>query len=402
MYWGGYRGLIRDAYAPLDEFWVTDAETGDIVRDESGEIVQFKSADLQLVAAPPRPAQVDAKDKSGVLLIGREEHMVKILEHFGPPHVEERRSPQQLLAIPCNMCEPGQLSTSASDGVAEEVLALARRLRRDIHVGVRASQLKHAVEPIVPELAILEGYYVLSAVQLPYSLESIEAEGLNMWEAHRRKEVCNQVDLCATAICEHAPGEAPQVAARQALGETCGIEISDALWATEVQLALRRRLGLDFPTELKDASGVHVVVTLLPDDAVATKIQEVLCFSEPAGVDYLSPDSAAPAGKAAQSAGGSGAADDVPRIQGKTVREWEEEQRTEFANEPKLPPDWLRVKSRTSGDVYYFNKKTQKATFDFPESPLPPGWTKQVSKSTGKAYYFHAKRGTSTFERPKA
>merc|ERR1712107_95943 len=89
------------------------------------------------------------------------------------------------------------------------------------------------------------------------------------------------------------------------------------------------------------------------------------------------------------------------RIQGKTVKEWEEEQRTEFANEPKLPTGWIRVRSRKSGDVYYFNKKTQESTFDFPELPLPKGWTKQVSKSSGKVYYFHAQRGTSTFELPK-
>lgn len=382
--------MVRDAYAPLDEFWVTDAETGDIVRDDSGEIVQFKSGDLMLVAAPPRPPTLEAKEQQGVLVIGREEHMVSILQHFGPPNQEQRCSPQQLLAIPANLCGDGQLSKAAAEGVAEEVVALGKRLRPDIHVSVRATQLKQAVEPIAAELGILEGFYVLSAVSLPYPLE--ECEGLDMWETHRRKEINNQVDLCVTAAKSDAT-------ARQALGETCGIEIADALWDPDVQNALRRRLGVEFATELNDeANNTLVTVMLLPDDVVATSIQGVLCFSEPAGVNYLSDAPAAPGGGAGVSREAD--SDGAPRIQGKTVKEWEEEQR-EYANEPQLPTGWIRVKSRSSGQVYFFNKKTQEATFDFPELPLPSGWTKQTSKSTGKVYYFHAQRGTSTFDRPK-
>lgn len=267
-------------------------------------------------------------------------------------------------------------------------------------------QLKQVVDKIGPELLLMEGFYILSSVQLPHTLDSIE--GLNMWETHQKKEVHNQVDLCTTIQCEHPQTEEPEAAARQALGETCGIEVSDAIWSEPVQIALRQRLGIQLPTRFKDASGMQVVVTLIPEDAAASKLHGVLCFCEPAGVDYLTADGK----KIVAEVGAQGAAaaekpakakavdeDAGGKVQGKTVREWEQEQQKEFANEPKLPSGWIRIKSRSSGDVYYFNKLTKESTF---EVPLPTGWTKQVSKSTGKSYYYHAQKRMSTFERPEA
>ncbi|CAE7447854.1 unnamed protein product, partial [Symbiodinium natans] len=118
-------------------------------------------------------------------------------------------------------------------------------------------------------------------------------------------------------------------------------------------------------------------------------------------------------------------------VQGKTVREWEAEQ-NEFSNQPTLPSGWLRIKSRTTGEVYYFNKITQKSQFEMPkkvEEPtpkkvakqaegapakgtapaqgrkaedLPNGWTKHISKRNGKVYYFHKATNISQYYRPKA
>lgn len=422
LYWGGYHGVIRDAYIPLDEFWVTDSETGQIVKDEHGQIVQFSAEQLQIVSQSKVPAPPKGLHRSAVMLLGREEPMMKILEHFGAPDSEERRNPQQLLAIPCHMCDPGQLTAAASEGVPEEVIALARRLRPDVHVGVRATQTKQAVDKIGPDLLRLAGYYCLAAVQLPFDQEGIEMEGLSEWDRHQRRNIYNQIDLGPTACTWHSSTETPETAARLALGETCGIEVSDLLWETEVQMRLRRRLELEFATSFKDASGANVSVVLLPDDVVATKIHGMLCFSEAPGADYTGKaaagvlvktpaDAAAVASRGREQAAGlpeaaASAAREAPPagsekdIQGKTVRQWEEEQASEFAHLPTPPTGWLRVKSRKSGEVYFFNKKTQEATFDFPQAPLPPGWTKQISKSTGKTYYYHTEKKTSTFERP--
>lgn len=415
LYSGGRRAFIRDAYAPLDEFWLTDAETGQIVRDETGEIVQFKSADLQLI---PQPAAAEREEvagcQSGVLLLGGMHHMVRILEHFGPANPDERCSPQQLLAITCSTCDAVQISTAA-EGIAEEVTALAQRLRPDLHVGVRALQLRQAMERAGQDLLRREDLYVLASVQLPYSMEAVEEPGLSNWERHRRLEVCNQIDICVTACREHSAEESPEVAARLALGESCGIELSDVLWDGEVQQALRRRLGVDVARQFEDAAGAQISVVLLPDDAVASKIHGVLCFSEAPGVDYT----AEPRVRRAPGAAGREAAHQhspeeaamraaargrpvEQQIHGKTVREWEAEQQALFPGLPKLAPGWLRIRSRKSNDVYYFNKKTREATFELPEAPLPPGWTQQVSKSTGKTYYFHPQRKVSTFDRPTA
>jgi len=314
--------------------------------------------------------------------------MVKILEHFGQPRSQSRCDPQQLLAIPCNMCHPEQLAGAAAEGVAEEVVELARSLRPDIHVGVRALQVKQAVERIGPELLVLEGFYALLAVQAPYSLRACEAPELTAWERARRRDLCSQVDLCITARADRGADEPHETAVRRALGEACGMELVDSIWRADVQTELRKRIGVpELARGFKDAGGAEVDVLLLPDEAGAAMSRGMLCIGD--GWDVAS----APA--AGGDAGGG------EKIQGKTVREWEAAQ-AEFADQPKLPSGWIRVKSRSSGEVYYFNKKTRESTFDMPEAALPAGWTKQVSKSTGKVYYFHAQKRLSQFDRPTA
>lgn len=398
IYWGGKHGRVRDAYAPLDEFWVADAESGELVRDVAGEITTFRSQDLRLIsdAAPPVLKTAEGHEYSGVLLVGREEHMVSILQHYGEPSLQERKNPQQLLAIPCPSCETEQLQTAASTGIVEELVELGRQLRPDLHVGVRSLYLKHVAEQLGGELLILEGFYVMAAIQLPYPVKSCEATGLDMRERHRRREIANQVDLAVTAMCAHRASEEPSVAARRALREQCRVDMTDALWSEDVQQAVRRKLHIpDLPLRVKDQTGMDVLVAVLPDESSGHTLQGVLTFSGGGGggggglrdvaKPAVAPESAAPEGK----------------IAGKTVREWEAQQK-EFAGQPELPRGWLRVKSRSGGEVYFYNTKTKESTFEFPETPLPPGWTKQVSKSTGKTYYWHAGKNASSFERPRA
>merc|ERR1712039_821525 len=125
----------------------------------------------------------------------------------------------------------------------------------------------------------------------------------------------------------------------------------------------------------------------------------ILLINEFQGSDYTaikgptvgggaSAASDAPIGAERTSATSAGRDGGGQNVQDKTVSDWEGDQ-AEFAHLPPLPPGWLRIKSRSSGQTYFFNKRTQQATFDMPEFPLPEGWTKQVSKSTGKTYYFN-------------
>merc|ERR1712187_119598 len=60
-------------------------------------------------------------------------------------------------------------------------------------------------------------------------------------------------------------------------------------------------------------------------------------------------------------------------VGGKTLAEWEREQ-SQFADLPKIPPEWLRIRSKSTGEVYFYNKNTRESTFDLPKFPLPPGW----------------------------
>lgn len=83
-----------------------------------------------------------------------------------------------------------------------------------------------------------------------------------------------------------------------------------------------------------------------------------------------------------------------------------------------LPPGWVEIVSRSSGQLYYWNYELQKSQFDKPtatpsDTPptgaqsretedLPKGWKAMVSRSTGKSYYFHNETNTSQFHRPTA
>ena len=177
---------------------------------------------------------------------------------------------------------------------------------------------------------------------------------------------------------------------------------------------MRKDLGLSPPLEVKDTDGAKVCVVLLPRNAVSKTFGGILCFEEPPD-DSDAGNTAAVHAKATHSTAADAKAHLAPvpvkaklpvaqtevQVQGKTIGQWEAEQATLFPGERQLPPDWLRIKSRSHGKVYFYHKHTQEATYDFPEPPLPKGWTKEVSKSTGKTYYFHAGRKESTFVRPK-
>lgn len=404
IYWGDRRGTINDAYIPLDEFWVSD-RNGDLVRDEHGGVVQFKANELELVAPLPSlmPTETTAKVgkdlvKGGILVFGTEDQMMKILEHFGSPDENVRHNPQQLLAIPCNMCELDNLQGLASDGVEESIVELAKKLREDIYVAIRASQLKHALQELGPDLVQVNGYYCLSAVQIPYGWEDIEEVGVSERVQEMRKEIWNQIDLCPTAIGEYEDEALAQGAARRSLRETCRIEISNLLWSQNVQTGLRRHFGIEMQLMYEDPDGVQIVAIILPEDAIATTSRGLLRFSAAGEQDFAASGTV----KVSQEPAVSDTRDtpaNQRQLQGKTVRQWEAEQ-AQFAEDSKLPAGWIRVKSRSTGEVYYFNKQTQQSSFKLPEEPLPDGWTKQVSKSTGKTYWFNARKKMSTFTRP--
>ena len=82
---------------------------------------------------------------------------------------------------------------------------------------------------------------VFCLVLLPYTLASLEDEGLKTYERYRRKNIGNQIGLCPTASVEHSATERSQAAARMALGQTCGIEVSDLLREEKVQREQRQQ-----------------------------------------------------------------------------------------------------------------------------------------------------------------
>jgi len=417
LYWDGYRGVVRDAFVPIDQYWIAQEEDGEIVKDEAGEIVQFKASELQLLAPPPiakpRPPDLRRNPLGGVLVLGTELQMLDVLQHFGSPDAVERQNPQQLLAIPCHLTDTQSLLPTASEGIEPGIVKLAHKLRPDIHVALRSFHIKQATEQLGGELLRLSDYYCLTAVQLPFAQEDIDASSSD-WERHWREDVCNQIDLCVTAGGCWGDESTSEDAAKRALGEQCGIRVSDGIWDDEFQRQLRHTKGVpNLPLHFTDANCLRVTVLMLPEEVETSGDGGVLCFDEAAPLVEEEPEvevaapqvpaqvaakppapQPAPVRAAPQQAGGGS----TSMVGGKTVSQWEKEQE-EFAHLPPLAANWLRIKSKSSGEIYFYNKKTQEATF---EQPLPDGWTKEVSKSTGKVYYFNAKKRQSTFERPTA
>lgn len=92
---------------------------------------------------------------------------------------------------------------------------------------------------------------------------------------------------------------------------------------------------------------------------------------------------------------------------GRTVQEWAEDQ-GQFAHLPPLPEGWIRIRSKTTGGIYFYYKETGETTFTEPTGPpsdyksegLPPGWVEMQSRTTGKVYYWNATLQQSQFQRP--
>jgi len=409
LYWDGWRGIVHDAFEALDSYWLADEESGEVIRDESGEIIAFKSAELQVVAPPPKlQGKNPYAPAVGVFVLGTASQMMRVLEHFGPPDPTKRTEPQELLAIPCHLCDPGSLLRTAREGVNPATLKLAQDQRPDLHVALRAYHLRHAVEQC-SALLRLEDYFCLAGVTVPYSEEEIQA-GVDKDEKKWRRSVANQLDVCVTAYGRREGEETTLFdAAQKSLGQACGMCLSEVLWQEAAQSCIRKSLGVpELPLHFVDSMNAKIYVVVLPEDASLTEEGGILAFHEAFGSDYANlgleadaeGDDADDTGKAGTSATGPPATD-APKDrsegpQDKTVSQWEAEQ-DKFADQPKLPPGWIRITSRNTGKTYFYNKETQESSFEF---PLPEGWVKQVSKSTGKTYYFHARRKFSTFVRP--
>lgn len=313
-------------------------------------------------AVPPQPtAAVGAASSTataqsaGALVIGTEAQMYRILLQFGPPDSTERHKLQQLLAIPCSLCDPNSLMAAATMGIDRGIYQLSRTLRPDIQVSVRAVHLKKAVMQLGADFCRLPGYYCLSAVTVPYSLDDIEASTSEA-ERRSRRHVWNHIDLRVTSSARYCAGEAfPLDTARRALQESCGVCVSRALWGEQMQRSLRQQLGVDVPLKLQMGPAAWVVALLLPEDASATTYDGVLHFDQP----RVAPAKVAPAAATAPTANVAAATrgtedgrlDPLSTVGDLVVLE----------ELPSLGEGWLRVQSQLTRQIFLFNEFTFEA-----------------------------------------
>lgn len=135
-------------------------------------------------------------------------------------------------------------------------------------------------------------------------------------------------------------------------------------------------------------------------EAAAKAAEEAAKASSAAGATTTATQQEVANGKAADGGSdkGSGAQPEAPVK--KTVQEWIDDQ-SMFSHLPPLPEGWIRVMSSSkSNSIYYVNFKTGARTFKTPEEELPPNWKRVTSRSSGKPYFFHTVTGKCQFDRP--
>jgi len=93
----------------------------------------------------------------------------------------------------------------------------------------------------------------------------------------------------------------------------------------------------------------------------------------------------------------------------RTAADWANDQ-AQFNHMPQLPEGWIRVTSRSTGEIYYCCTATGETTFEEPKpsqavaksEDLPPGWVEMTSKTTGRKYYYNTLLQKSQFDRPES
>merc|ERR1719272_247435 len=123
----------------------------------------------------------------GVIIIGDERQMTRILDFFGEADESQRTEPQMLLAVPCTLCEADNILKITSGGISDKVKKLGQDLR-EVQVAVRAYHLKQAVQELGPDLLRMDDFYVLSSVTLPYTWEEVGA--VTGWTKKWRRDIC--------------------------------------------------------------------------------------------------------------------------------------------------------------------------------------------------------------------
>lgn len=96
----------------------------------------------------------------------------------------------------------------------------------------------------------------------------------------------------------------------------------------------------------------------------------------------------------------SAAGNGLHKTDNRTARDWASDQE-QFTHLPPLPSGWIRVQSRSSGEIYYYCLSTGETTFQEP-TDLPSGWVAVKSRSTGGTYYWNELLQLSQFKRPTA
>merc|ERR1712062_366452 len=132
------------------------------------------------------------------------------------------------------------------------------------------------------------------------------------------------------------------------------------------------------------------------------------------------------AGDAARAEGDDGDDEDDPNRVPESVDGWVKAQHRLFSGLSKLPKGWIRMRSKSKGLIYFYNVDTGASSGTEPPgtssadepktiedwaaqqkrlfpgfSKLPPGWIRMRSKSKGLVYYYNTETGESSPTEPE-
>eukprot|EP00438_Fugacium_kawagutii_P001552 Skav232568 [mRNA] locus=scaffold1594:84650:85447:+ [translate_table: standard] len=262
---------------------------------------------------------------------------------MGEPDAQVRRSPQALLSIPMALTRPQTVKLAAQQAIPAELMALARRLADGTEL--RSELLRSTLGSLGCDLFSLEHHCCLAALHFPYTAQEVAAaEG----DEKFLRQICNQVDLCST--CYGPAVDLNEVA--MLLERQCNLTLAPKLLTPEVQLAMRRKLGVGIPLQCKDVFGATVHVLLCSEDVHVYNEGPRLVF-----------------------------ASDAPLLRQPAVQR----------------EGWFCFSSRTTGQLYYWNEITNVSTHEAPwGKSLPENWHCEVDSTTGRLHFHHPVQGQST------
>jgi len=389
---GGRKGCVDNLFSALNEFWVRDESTGDLVcSGASTDIRSFRAdeliftgewaADADITEAMDIPAEVYS-----LMLERHGEDMLDMQEQINVPmRIELAASDNELGRLLIGPGLPPDVKLAIELVTNEMQTLLSEYNNRIVEQHVQAAERGLSNQETDPAY--------LQRPKKPSWLSDAEAAAMGLDVSKPVPSQARHLAHSDFGVRVHSDDSASQKV------DPSSDSVSDVVVAYQLgwEAAMRKsenetgeeRPAIDAtPNSDPTSGGLQEPVKDSPDVLQESRSQNKAEASDENGAFHVTPE---------QQEQGSGNPDDSDNVK-RTVLDWATDQ-DRFAHLPPLQQGWIRVISKSSGKIYYLNTVTGNTTFTEPVD-LPPGWEQVKSRTTGQTYYWNSELQKSQFERP--